>query len=58
MGIGKGYAHDLATGRRQPSLALALRILKATGDKLGPFKDASPSQIKALSSLPAAQEAA
>jgi hypothetical protein len=43
-----GYAYDIANGRRIPNHRLALRIFRATGDKLGPLADVSDDAIAAL----------
>jgi len=56
VGVGRSLAYMLANGSRAPGLGLAVRIYRATGHKLGPLKDATPAQIKALGSLPAIQE--
>lgn len=48
LGINKGYASTLASGKRVPSMALALRIYREIGVKLGPLKDANKAEIEAL----------
>lgn len=48
LGVNKGYASQIANGKREPSISLALRIFREIGVKLGPIKDASRSEIAAL----------
>lgn len=51
LGISKPYAHQLASGSRKPSLAMALRIHDALGAKLGPLETATSAEIAALRRL-------
>ena len=55
VGINRTYAWQLlkADAPRQPSLSLALKIMRKTGVKLGPIKNAAPEEIAALTSLDA-----
>lgn len=48
LGVSKPYSHQLASGARTPSPALALRIFDATGWRLGRLKTASDEDIRAL----------
>jgi hypothetical protein len=48
IGIANGYAYDLANGKREPSLKLALQIWAKTGDRLGPIAHADEAQLDAL----------
>jgi hypothetical protein len=51
LGISKPYASQIATGARDPSLALAIRIYRELGLKFGPLKGASKSEITTLARL-------
>lgn len=51
IGISGSYASQLVNKRRVPSMALALRIYREAGVKMGPLANASASEIKALESL-------
>lgn len=51
IGISDSYVSQLVNKRRAPSMALALRIYREVGVKMGPLVNASPSEIKALESL-------
>lgn len=51
IGISQSYASQIVNGRRAPSLALALRIHREIGVKLGPIADASPAEIRTLKRL-------
>lgn len=53
VGINRTYAWQLlrANPRRQPSLQLALKIMRKTGVKLGPIKDATPEEVAALNRM-------
>lgn len=48
MGITKGYASQLARGERKPSMALAIRIYRAIGAKIGPIENLPKSAIVSL----------
>lgn len=48
IGISASYASQIMTGFRPPSLALALRIHREIGEKLGPIAGATDDEIKAL----------
>jgi hypothetical protein len=43
-----GHAYDLANRRRIPNHALAIRIFKATGVKLGPLEQLPDDVVRAL----------
>ena len=51
IGISSSYASQISRGDRTPSLALALRIFRELGVKLGPLVGASKSEIAALERL-------
>lgn len=51
IGISESYASQLVNRRRAPSLALALRIHRELGEKMGPISEATPAEIKALERL-------
>lgn len=46
--VSEGYSHDLARGKRKPSLPLALKIYRNAGLKLGPIAGVEDAAIKAL----------
>lgn len=46
-----GYAYDIANGRRIPNPALAIRIFKATGERLGPISGLSDADIAVLEKM-------
>jgi DNA-binding phage protein len=48
IGISRGHAYDILAGRAVPSLATALRIFDATGERFGILKDKSPEFISEL----------
>lgn len=50
-GISKGYASDLLAGKKTPSPATALRIMRLTGVKLGPVADLSDDEIAVLEKM-------
>lgn len=47
LGCNKSYICRAAQ-RGEPGMALAIRIYRQTGHKLGPLVDATPKQIEAL----------
>lgn len=51
-GVAKGgHAYDLANKRRIPNPALAVRIYRAVGVKLGPIADLSDDEIAVLEKM-------
>lgn len=48
IGISESYASQLSRSVRSPSQALAIRIFRETGIKLGPIAGASKAEIEAL----------
>ena len=51
-GVAKGgHAYDLANGRRIPNPALAVRIFRALGVKLGPVANLSDEEIAVLEKM-------
>lgn len=56
IGISASYASQIMTGFRSPSLALALRIHREIGVKLGPISGASDDEIKALERVAASRQ--
>ncbi len=48
VGISVPYASQLLSGRRVPSRALAVRIWRGTGQKLGPLTHIEDADIEAL----------
>jgi len=48
VGISVPYASQLLSGRRVPSRALAVRIWRGTGQKLGPLTHVEDADIEAL----------
>jgi hypothetical protein len=48
-GVDKGYASQLASGARTPSLKKSIEIFRATGLKLGPIQFATDEAIDSLS---------
>lgn len=57
-GVSKSYASQIASGKRDPSLALAISIFRATGLKFGPISNASKAEIATLEKTIAKREAA
>lgn len=57
LGISVPYASQLLTGKRVPSIELALSILDKSGLRLGPLKGATDEQVALLRSLPRADAA-
>jgi len=51
IGVSPAYASQIAHGRRVPSLALAIRIYRRTGIKLGPIAKAGRAEIARLERL-------
>ena len=51
LGLSRSYASQLARGMRAPGLPLAIRIWRATGEKLGPVAGLDRSQIARLEHL-------
>lgn len=49
LGVTRSYISFIRTEARSPSLALALRIFRELGLKLGPLVGASKAEIAALS---------
>ncbi len=49
--LSEGYSHDLARGKRRPSLKMALKIYRGAGVKLGPIEHANEADIEALERL-------
>lgn len=45
VGISKGYASDLLNGNKKPSAAMAVRIFRATGLRMGPLTNLSDEDI-------------
>lgn len=54
LGVSKGYAGDLRSGRRDPSPKVAIRIYRAAKIKLGPIAHASDAEIDVLERFEAA----
>lgn len=48
LGVSKPYASQVASGRRKPSLNLALRLYKKCGTKIGPLKNKTNAEIRTL----------
>lgn len=48
IGISAPYASQISRGVRSPSMALALRIHREIGVKLGPIAGATKAEISAL----------
>lgn len=48
LGVSKSYASQISRGKRPPSVALAIRIFREIGVKLGPIANASKDEIEAL----------
>lgn len=48
MGVSPGYASQISNGKRRPSLALAIRIYRSIGAKVGPVANLSKSEIATL----------
>lgn len=48
VGISKTHASHVINGIKPPTKALAIRIFRATGHKLGPIADASDAEIAIL----------
>lgn len=48
VGISVPYASQLLSGRRTPSRALAVRIWRGTGQKLGPLAHVADADIEVL----------
>jgi transcriptional regulator with XRE-family HTH domain len=48
LGISESYASEIANGRRQPSMRLALRIHDSLGEKFGPLAGVADEDIPAL----------
>lgn len=48
VGVSVPYASQLLAGKRIPPQAMALRIYRATGRKLGPIATASDDEIAVL----------
>ena len=49
IGISAPYASQLARGLRRPSRAMAIRIYRETGRKMGCLENASDADIRVLS---------
>lgn len=49
--ISKGYASDLLAGNKQPSPAMAVRIYRTTGLKLGPIASLTEVEIDVLEKM-------
>jgi plasmid maintenance system antidote protein VapI len=52
-GISTGHAHDILSGRRTPSRALAIQIWRATGYKFPPIAKLSDAEIELQAALDA-----
>lgn len=50
-GISKGYASDLLAGNKKPSPAMAVRIFRLAGLKLGPIADLTDAEIAVLEKM-------
>lgn len=48
LNISRTHAYDIIAGREEPSLAVALRIYDATGEKYGILKGLAESSIADL----------
>lgn len=48
IGVSVPYASQLLAGKRTPPQAMAIRIYRATGRKLGPIEGASEEDIAVL----------
>lgn len=46
--ISRTHAYDIIAGREDPSLAVALRIYDATGERFGILKNLTPNEIEPL----------
>lgn len=53
-GVSAAYARMLRAGKRTASLALALRLYDATGERVGPLQGRSQDEIDAFRKLPQA----
>ena len=53
LGVSKSYSSELASGRREPSKDLAIRIFRGIGVKLGPIKNATDEEIDVLERMAA-----
>lgn len=47
-GISQSYASEIAAGKKQPSLSIALRIYDATGLQYGPLAGRGVGEINTL----------
>lgn len=57
-GISKGYASDLLHGNKKPSDAMAVRIFRSTGLKLGRLASLSDEEVAVLEKMHPAEGAA
>lgn len=48
LGVSRPYASQISSGKRTPSLTLALRLYKEFGDQIGPLKNKTASEIQTL----------
>lgn len=53
MGVSKAYASQIANGKRKPSLAMAIRVFRKIGLKIGPLEGASKRDIEAAERISA-----
>ena len=52
LSISAPYASQILSGKRDLSREMAIRLFRATGDKLGPIAEATDEEIEVLSSFP------
>lgn len=52
LSISAPYASQILSGKRDMSREMAIRLFRATGDKLGPIAKATDDEIEVLSSFP------
>lgn len=50
-GLSKGYAHDILSGRQQPSMRAAVHVYLRTGWKHDKIAVLTPEQIEALATV-------
>lgn len=51
LGVPNGYAYDIANGKRKGSLALALRIFRESGLKVGRLTGLNDNEIAVLEKM-------
>lgn len=56
IGVSESYASQIVNGRRRPSLALALRIHRELGERVGLLSSCTDEQIAALARVEAASK--